>query len=78
MLAKYIVKEESHECPILTPVCVCIQQIIRHESTKFTPFELMFGCTAFLPIDVDMEKKSPSEFKETRYLLMSNNYQQQK
>ena len=58
-------------------VRICMQHIIRHESTKFTLFELMFGRTAFLPIDVDMEKKSPSEFKKTRYLLMLNNYQQQ-
>ena len=32
-----------------------------HKSTKYTPFELMFNRTATLPIDINMEKKSPTE-----------------
>ena len=33
----------------------------RHESSKFTPFELMFGRQATLPVDVEFRKASPEE-----------------
>ena len=35
-----------------------------HESTAFTPFELMFGCKAFLPIDIEIDDKGPEELIE--------------
>ena len=30
-----------------------------HQSMTFTPFEVMFGLTAVLPIDVEMDIASP-------------------
>lgn len=36
----------------------------RHKSTMFTPFELMFGCRAHLPVDVDSNKCTPEELLE--------------
>lgn len=32
-----------------------------HESSLFTPFELMFGRKALLPIDIEMDDKDPEE-----------------
>ena len=37
-------------------VCLLINTA-QHESTHYTPFELMFGRKPLLPIDVNMEKK---------------------
>ena len=42
-------------------MCVFAYNTSQHESTRFTPFEIMFGCTATLPIDIDVRKKSPEE-----------------
>ena len=38
---------------------ICLHNTSVHESTTFTPFELMFGRKAFLPIDFD--DKDPEE-----------------
>ena len=32
-----------------------------HESSCYTPFEVMFGCKAVLPIDVDLKSVSPDK-----------------
>ena len=32
-----------------------------NDSAIFNPFELMFGCKAFLPIDIEIDNKSPEE-----------------
>ena len=39
--------------------CVFTYNTSRHESTKFTPFEIMFNRTATLSIDIAMRKNSP-------------------
>ena len=36
--------------------CVFVYNTSRHKSSKFSPFELMFGCRAMLPIDIDVRK----------------------
>ena len=36
----------------------------QHDSTKFTPFELMFRRKAFLPIEATMQNESPEEILE--------------
>ena len=35
-----------------------------HESTAFTPFELMFSRKAFLPIDIEIDDKGQEELLE--------------
>ena len=37
--------------------CVYAYNTACHESTQYTPFELMFARKALLPIDIEMEKK---------------------
>ena len=49
----------------------------RHESTKHTPFELMFGRTATLPIDINMEKKSAKDFAKVPNEFDEKTHQQQ-
>ena len=51
MLVKFIVsKKESWQDYLDT--CVYAYITSRHDSSKFTPFELMFGRQAILPIDI--------------------------
>lgn len=38
--------------------CIYAYNTAVHESTCFTPFELMFGRKAVLPIDIDMERRN--------------------
>ena len=35
----------------------------RHDSSKFSPFELMFGRRATLTIDIDIRKAGPEEIR---------------
>ena len=44
---------------------MCLHTI--HESSKFTPFQLMFGRRAILPIDLDTSTTEP-ERKVERYV----------
>ncbi len=37
--------------------CVYAYNTSRHKSTKFTPFEFMFGRKVVLPIEINVEKK---------------------
>ena len=60
MLVKFVSKNKKSWSAYLDS-CVFAYNTSRHESTKYTPFELMFNHTATLPIDINMEKKSPSE-----------------
>ena len=52
MLVKFIdSKKERWEDYLDT--CVYAYNTSRHESSKFTPFEVMFGRQAVLPVDLD-------------------------
>ena len=42
-------------------MCVFAYNTSQHESTRFTPFEIMVGHTATLQIDIDVRNKSPEE-----------------
>lgn len=60
MLTKYVNnKKKSWDDFIDT--CVFAYNTSQHESTKFTPFELMFGRKAYLPIDATLEKSTPEQ-----------------
>ena len=52
MLAKFIDKQESWEDYLDT--CVYAYNTSKHESSKHTPFEVMFGRRAVLPVTVDL------------------------
>ena len=43
----------------LLDTCIYACNTSVHESTSFTPFEVMFGRKAVLPIDVEMDIASP-------------------
>ena len=58
MLVKYV-STKKHEWSKYIDTCVFAYNTSRHESTKFTPFEIMFNRTATLSIDIAMRKKSP-------------------
>ena len=55
MLVKYIKDKNSWEEFLDT--CVFAYNTAQHESTRYTPFELMFGRKPLFPIDVNTEKK---------------------
>ena len=60
MLVKFVsIKKEPWSAYLDT--CVVAYNTSWHESTKFTPFELMFGRKAILPIDVELQNASPEE-----------------
>ena len=41
--------------------CTYAYNTLIHDSTAFTPFEVMFSRKAFLPIDIEIDNKSPEE-----------------
>ena len=60
MLVKFVsTKKEAWSAYLDT--CVFAYNTSHHESTKFTPFELMFRRKATLPIDLELQKASPEE-----------------
>lgn len=59
MLVKYI-KDKKSSWEEFLDTCVFAYNTAQHESTRYTPFELMFGRKPVLPIDIDMEKKDPA------------------
>ena len=63
MLVKFIVeKKDSWEDYLDT--CVFAYNTSVHESSRFTPYELMFGRKPVLPIDLQMEKSVDNDYLE--------------
>ena len=63
MLVKFIgEKKESWEDYLDT--CIYAYNTARHESSKFTPFELMFSRKAVLPIDIRSDGMLPKGIEE--------------
>ena len=60
MLVKFVHCKKSAWGSFLD-TCVFAYNTSRHESTHFTPFELMFNRQATLPIDVEFRKALPKE-----------------
>ena len=52
MLRKYI-QEKKEKWDDYLDTCSFAYNTSKHESTKFTPFEIMFGRKAILPLDLD-------------------------
>ena len=60
MLIKFIdSKKDSWEDYLDT--CVYAYNLAKHESSKFSPFEVMFGSRAVLPVDFDGARASEGE-----------------
>lgn len=76
MLVKFVSKKRKSWSSYLDS-CVFAYNTSRHESTKHTPFELMFGRTATLPIDINMEKKSANDFAKLPHKFDDKIHQQQ-
>lgn len=65
---------KKNEWDIFLDACVFVHNTLVHESTRFSPFELMFGQKPVLPVDINMgscdltaldeyREFSPSTFK---------------
>ena len=52
--------------------CVFAYNTSQQESTKYSPFELMFGRKATLPIDIDVERNDPDELVDSSALLSTS------
>lgn len=60
MLAK-LVSEHQDDWDDCLDTCVFAYNTSVHESTQYSPFEVMFGRKATLPIDIDVAKDSADE-----------------
>ena len=54
--------------------CAFTYNTSQHESTKYTPFMLMFGRRATLPIDVEFERQCPEDLCKTYWELEEHPY----
>ena len=60
MLAKFVNSKKTQWSSFLD-TCVFAYNTSRHDSTRFTPFELMFGRCATLPVDLEVRPALPEE-----------------
>ena len=60
MLVKFVLDKKDVWDDFLD-TCTYAYNTSIHDSTAFTPLELMFGRKAFLPIDIEIDNKSPEE-----------------
>jgi hypothetical protein len=60
MLTKFVQDKKEHWDDYID-TCVFAYNTSVQESSNFTPFEIMFGRKATLPIDIDMEKQNVHE-----------------
>ena len=60
MLSKFVASRPDDWDEFL-PTCLYAYNTSRHESSSFTPFQLMFARAPFLPIDINMDKMSAEE-----------------
>ena len=62
MLVKYI-KDNKASWDELLDTCTFAYNTAEHESTKFSPFELMFDQKPLLPVDIEKSGSDTSEDK---------------
>lgn len=60
MLVKCVQDKKQVWDQFLDP-CIYAYNTAVHESTAFTPFQLMFGRKALLPIEIDIEDVDPED-----------------
>ena len=60
MIVKFTTNRKE-QWDLFLDTCVYAYNTAKHESTLYSPFELMFGRKAVLPIDIDFEKKEGAE-----------------
>ena len=60
MLTKFVQTRKSSWEDYLD-TCVYAYNTSVHESSRFTPYELMFGRKAVLPVDLEVSQKSASD-----------------
>ena len=75
MLAK-VVQSKKSTWSAFVDTCVFSYNSSKHDSSKFTPFELMFGRLPTLPIDVELRKASPEEVVANFALMPQPNIDQ--
>ena len=66
MLVKYVF-DKQEQWSFYLDTCVFAYNTSRHESSKYTPFFLMFGRRATLPIDINFCEDSPTEKHQHYY-----------
>ena len=58
MLVKFIM-DKKDVWDVFLDTCVYAYNTSVHESTSFSPFEVMFGRRAFMPLDIEIDKETP-------------------
>ena len=58
MLVKFIM-DKKDVWDVFLDTCVYAYNTSVHESTSFSPFEVMFGHRAFMPVDIEIDKETP-------------------
>ena len=61
MLTKYLESKTKCNWDNLLDTCTMAYNTSRHASTTFTPFELLFGRKAYLPVDINSNNTSADE-----------------
>eukprot|EP00731_Ephydatia_muelleri_P018182 Em0011g222a len=73
MLVKYVSSKKDMWSHYLD-TCAFAYNTSRHDSTKYTPFMLMFGRRATLPIDVELERQCSEDLCKTYWELDEHPY----
>lgn len=60
MIVKYT-SERKEQWDTFLDTCVFAYNTAKHESSSYSPFELMFGRKAILPIDIEFESKDGAD-----------------
>ena len=60
MLSKYVSSEKTTWNHYVSS-CAFAYNTSKHDSTKYTPFQLMFWRQPTLPIDIELRKTTPEE-----------------
>ncbi|KAL5488701.1 hypothetical protein EMCRGX_G017682 [Ephydatia muelleri] len=58
MLVKFIM-DKKDVWDVFLDTCVYAYNTSVHESTSFSPFEVIFGCRALMPVDIEIDKETP-------------------